>query len=161
MRLAPIWPGLYLALALSYATAGIGGALTDLGPWYQALRQPEWKPPDLWFGPIWTTIFTLAAVSAWHAWHAAAWPAQQRRVVWLFVFNALCNVAWSALFFALQRPDWAMWEWGLLWLSVASLVVGLWPISKLAALLNLPYLMWVSVAGALNWANVVMNGPFV
>jgi len=161
MRLAPIWPGLYLALALSYATAGIGGALTDLGPWYQALRQPEWKPPDIWFGPIWTTIFTLAAVSAWLAWHAAAWPAQQRRVVWLFVFNALCSVAWSALFFALQRPDWAMWEWGVLWLSVASLVAGLWPISKLAALLNLPYLIWVSVAGALNWANVVMNGPFV
>ena len=115
------WRTLIWALALSYATAGIGGVLTDLGPWYQALKQPEWKPADLWFGPIWTTIFTLAAISVWLAWHEAKWPAQQRRVVVLFVVNAVCNVGWSALFFALKRPDWAMWEWGVLWLSVASL----------------------------------------
>ena len=161
MRMPPLWPGLFMALGLSYLTAGIGGALTDLGPWYQALKQPEWKPADLWFGPIWTTIFTLAAISVWLAWHEAKWPAQQRRVVALFVVNAVCNVGWSALFFALKRPDWAMWEWGVLWLSVASLLVGLWPISKTSALLNAPYLTWVTIAGALNWANIELNGPFV
>ena len=160
MKRPALWPGLWLSLALSYLTAGIGGALTDLGPWYQALRQPDWKPPDLWFGPIWTTIFTLAAVSGWLAWHAASHPAQRRWVLGLFAFNALCNIGWSALFFALQRPDWALWEWGVLWLSVAALIVGLWPLSRTAALLHIPYLIWVSVAGALNQANVALNGPF-
>ena len=155
-----LWPGLWLSLALSYLTAGIGGALTDLGPWYQALRQPDWKPPDLWFGPIWTLIFTLAAVSAWLAWHAARAGAPRRRVLVLFAFNAACNIGWSALFFALQRPDWALWEWSLLWLSVLALIVGLWRVSRLAALLNTPYLVWVSIAGALNAANVSLNGPF-
>lgn len=154
------WRPLIVALFASYLTAGIGGAFTDLGPWYQALVQPDWKPPDLAFGPIWTLIFTLAAVSAAMAWQASEYPWERRRIVLLFVVNALLNVAWSALFFTLKRPDWALMEWGLLWLSVMSLVVGLWPISRIAALLNLPYLIWVSIAGWLNLANVTLNAPF-
>lgn len=154
------WRPLVVALIISYAVAGLGGALTDLGPWYQALQQPDWKPPDWAFGPIWTSIFTLAAISAAWAWQRSVGAAQRRRVVLLFGVNAVLNVAWSALFFALKRPDWAMLEWGLLWLSVASLVLGLWRISRGAAWLNLPYWVWVSIAGALNQANVALNGPF-
>ena len=160
MNLPPRWPSLWVALAISYGVAGLGGALTDIGPWYLALKQPDWKPPDLWFGPIWSTLFTLTAISAWLAWHAAAWPHLRRRVVLLFAFNALCNVAWSALFFTLRRPDWALIEWGLLWLSVLALVLGLWRVSRAAACLNVPYLAWVSLAGLLNWQNIVLNGPF-
>lgn len=154
------WRPLLVALSASYLTAGIGGALTDLGPWYQALIQPDWKPPDLAFGPIWTLIFTLAAVSAAMAWKACEFDWERRRVVVLFIVNAALNVAWSALFFTLKRPDWALMEWGLLWLSVMALLVGLWPISRVAGLLNLPYLVWVSVAGWLNLANVMLNAPF-
>ncbi len=160
MTLPRRWPSLWVALAISYAVAGVGGALTDIGPWYLALKQPDWKPPDLWFGPIWTTLFTLAAISGWLAWHAAQWPHHRRRVVLLFAINAVFNVGWSALFFALKRPDWAMVEWGFLWASIVLLIVGLWRVSRPAALLNLPYLAWVSLAGLLNWQNVLMNGPF-
>jgi benzodiazapine receptor len=160
MNLPPRWPSLWVALAISYGVAGLGGALTDIGPWYLALKQPDWKPPDVWFGPIWSTLFTLTAISAWLAWHAAPWPHLRRRVVLLFTFNALCNVAWSALFFALKRPDWALIEWGLLWLSVLALVLGLWRVSRASACLNVPYLAWVSLAGLLNWQNIVLNGPF-
>lgn len=154
------WRPFIVALVISYAVAGLGGALTDLGPWYQALRQPDWKPPDWAFGPIWTSIFTLAAISAAWAWQCSQDAVQRRRVVLLFGVNAVLNVAWSALFFALQRPDWAMIEWFALWLSVASLVLGLWRISRGAAWLNLPYWLWVSIAGALNQANVALNSPF-
>ena len=160
MTLPPRWPSLWVALAISYAVAGVGGALTDIGPWYLGLQQPGWKPPDLWFGPIWTTIFTLAAISGWLAWHAVPWPHARRRVVLLFAANAFFNVLWSALFFTLKRPDWTMFEWGFLWLSIVALIVGLWRVSRPAALLNLPYLAWVSTAGLLNWQNVVLNGPF-
>jgi benzodiazapine receptor len=160
MRAPRDWRSLIWALALSYATAGLGGALTDLGPWYQGLKQPDWKPPDMWFGPIWSTIFTLVAISAWWAWHDSVSPVQRQRIGLLFGLNAVLNVAWSALFFTLQRPDWSMVEWAALWLSVGSLVVFVWPISRRAALLNLPYWCWVSIAGGLNWENVVLNGPF-
>ena len=152
---------LTLALALSYATAGLGAALTDLGPWYFALRQPEWKPPDPAFGVIWTTIFTLCAISAWLAWQAANTQALRRRVLVLFAANALLNVVWSALYFKLQRPDWALLEVVFLWLSILALMVGLWRISRRASVLLVPYCVWVSIAAVLNLETVRLNGPFV
>lgn len=149
-----------VAFVLSYATAGIGGALTELGPWYYALRQPGWKPPDAAFGVVWTTIFTLCAISGALAWRAADTPALRRRVSVLFGANALLNIFWSALYFKLQRPDWALIEVVLLWLSIVALVVGLWRLSRLASALLLPYLAWVTVASFLNLATVQLNGPF-
>ena len=159
MNTAPFRP-LMWALVLSYATAGIGGALTELGPWYYALRQPGWKPPDAAFGVIWTTIFTLCAISGWLAWRAAAAPALRRRVGLLFGANAGLNIVWSALYFKLQRPDWALIEVVFLWPSIAALIVGLWRLSRLASALLLPYLAWVTVAAFLNLATVQLNGPF-
>ena len=149
-----------LALVLSYGTAGMGGALTELGPWYYALRHPDWKPPDAAFGVIWSTIFTLCAVSGTLAWRAASTGALRRRVLLLFGSNAVLNVLWSLLYFKLHRPDWALVEVLFLWLSIAALIVGLWRISRWASALLLPYLVWVSIATALNWATVQLNGPF-
>ena len=149
-----------IALALSYLTAAIGAALTELGPWYFALQQPAWKPPDAAFGIIWSTIFTLTAISAARAWLHAADQHARARVWLLFLVNAALNMLWSALYFKWQRPDWALYEWGLLWLSVLALVVYFWPRKRWVAYLNLPYLVWVSLAGALNLATIELNGPF-
>jgi len=151
---------LVLAFVLSYATAGIGGALTELGPWYFALRHPSWKPPDAAFGIIWSTIFTLCAISGWLAWQAADSPQLRRRVAVLFAANALLNMLWSALYFKLQRPDWALFEVVFLWLSILALMVGLWRLSRWASLLLVPYGVWVGIAALLNLQTVGLNGPF-
>ncbi len=149
-----------VALVLSYATAGIGGALTEIGPWYYALKQPAWKPPDAAFGVIWSLIFTLCAISGALAWRAAETARLRRRVLVLLGSNAVLNIVWSALYFKLHRPDWALIEVVFLWLSIAALIVGLWRISRWASALLVPYLVWVSIASALNLATVQLNGPF-
>jgi tryptophan-rich sensory protein len=64
------------------------------------------------------------------------------------------------LFFRLQRPDWALIEVPFLWASVLALMVGLWPIDQFAALLILPYLLWVTFASTLNWGVVRLNPAF-
>ena len=148
------------AFVLSYATAGIGGALTELGPWYFSLQHPAWKPPDAAFGVIWTTLFTLGAISGWLAWQAADTAALRRRLVALFAVNALLNILWSALYFKLQRPDWALFEVVFLWLSIVALIVGLWRLSRWASGLLLGYAVWVGIAAVLNWQTVQLNGPF-
>jgi benzodiazapine receptor len=151
---------LLVAFVLSYTTAGIGAALTELGPWYLALRHPAWKPPDAAFGVIWSTIFTLCAISGWLAWQAADTHALRRRVLVLFGANALLNILWSALYFKLQRPDWALFELVFLWLSILAMVIGLWRLSRWASLLLVTYWVWVSIAAVLNVQTVLLNGPF-
>lgn len=154
------WKGLLLAGVISFGTAGLGGAVTDLGPWYQNLQQPAWKPPDWAFGPIWTSLFSLMAFSGWWSWRMTPDPVRRRQTLWLWGLNGSLNFGWSLLFFKLQRPDWALMEWGVLWLSVAALILAMRRDSPLAAWLQVPYLLWVSVAGLLNHAVIQLNGPF-
>lgn len=146
--------------------AVLGGTLTDLGPWYQSLRQPGWKPPDILFGPAWTVIYACCIAAFVIGWRRAASLEEQRRramrdwLIGLFALNGFFNVAWSLLFFRLRRPDWAGIEVAALWLSIGVLIVFLWRVSRTSSLLLLPYLVWVSFAAALTWAVTRMNGPF-
>jgi tryptophan-rich sensory protein len=147
----------FLIAAGCWTIVAVAGAvLTELGPWYHALRMPAWKPPDWAFGPVWTTIFLLASVSAALVWRDAS-PTAFVLIVTLFVVNSLLNIAWSALFFKLQRPDWALIEVAFLWLSIAALIVAIWPVNRLASLLLVPYLVWVSIASALTYSIVRLN----
>lgn len=149
-----------VAFALVSAVAGLGGALTDLGPWYFSLLQPAWKPPDTLFGIAWTGIFICIGVAGVVAWRKARTASDRRRLGWALGLNAVLNVGWSALFFGLQRPDWALIEVVLLWLSILFLVATMSSYSRTASALMVPYLLWVSAAGFLNAAVVQLNGPF-
>lgn len=149
---------LLAAGAVATLTLFIGGISTRIGSWYYALRKPAWNPPNWLFGPMWTLIGVLATWSAAAAWVSA--PEAHARILWLFGINAICHAAWSPLFFTLQRPDWSLAEVPLLWLSILALIIGLAPLSTLAAWLLAPYLAWVTVAAALNLAIVRLNAPF-
>ena len=157
--LARLRPILVAALA-ALAVAAIGGTMTVLGPWYHGLTKPSWQPPDAAFGVIWTVIFALAAASGVTAWRAAPGRSTREWIVGLFALNGSLNVFWSLLFFRLRRPDWALVEVAGLWLSIAILIVFMGRFSRTASLLLAPYLVWVSVASALNFEVVRLNGPF-
>ena len=154
-----VLPAAIAAVAASF-TAAVGATITDIGPWYQALAQPDWAPPNWLFGPAWTLIFMLCTFSGTTAWLAARSTAAFEAIIGLFALNGILNLLWSFLFFRLHRPDYAGLEVGILWSSIAALIVVLWRISRPAALLLLPYLAWVSFAGLLNRAIVELNGPF-
>jgi benzodiazapine receptor len=126
--------GLVAAIAVC-AVAGLGTLGTDLGPWYQGLRQPAWKPPDLWFGPAWTLVFSLIGWAAARAWLRARDAAERTRLLWA----------------------WAQFEVLPFWLSIIGLIVLVRRTDKSAAALLLPYLAWVTFAAALNHAVVRLN----
>ncbi len=146
-----------VAAGVALFTAMLGGLATDLSPWYYALRQPPWKPPDWLFGPAWTLIYTLTAAAAVLAWEACPATARRRWLVLAFVANAVLNIAWSWLFFSLRRPDWARIEVVVLLASVALLVVMAGRQRRLAGWLLVPYLFWTGFAGWLNCAVVRLN----
>ncbi len=95
----PDWTAIAVAAAAALVLAFAGGALTDVGAWYQGLRKPSWQPPNWVFAPVWTTIFVLAAWAAVAAWHLAPDSAARTLLVTLYVINGILNVAWSLLFF--------------------------------------------------------------
>jgi tryptophan-rich sensory protein len=154
------WDAVIIAAVAAIVVAAVGGTLTDLGPWYQSLREPAWKPPDAAFGPIWTVIFACAVVSGVTGWQNEPTAAGRQRIVGLFAINGLLNLLWSLMFFQVKRPDLALVEVAALWLSILVLMVVLYRRSARASALLLPYLIWVSIASALNYEVVVLNGPF-
>lgn len=149
-----------LAAFAAFAVAMLGMTITDLGPWYRSLEQPAWAPADPVYGAAWTLIFALAAASGVLAWRSAPSRRYVETVIGLFALNGFLNILWSLLFFRAHRPDWALGELTILWLSVVLLMVVIGRQSRAAALLLLPYLLWVSFAGWLNWEIVRLNGPF-
>lgn len=148
------------AIFWGIAVAVAGARLTDLSPWYFALKRPSWQPSDWLFGPVWTVILTLASISLYLSWRNAPDTGSRVMIAALFVANGIANVVWSPLFFKLRRPDWALWEVPLLWLSILLPIVLLYPISRTASLLLVPYLAWVSFAAFLNLTIVRLNRPF-
>lgn len=154
------WTPVLAAAAAAIGVAGLGALMTDLGPWYQSLRQPSWKPPDWLFGPGWTLIFAFAAMAGVTAWRQAPNRASREWLLVLFALNGFLNILWSLLFFRLQRPDWALAEVGFFWLSILLLILVVSRYSKASSALLLPYLAWVTFAAALNLAVVQLNGPF-
>ena len=146
---------------VAVVVAVAGGVLTEIGPWYRGLRKPSWQPPDWAFGPVWTVILVLAAISAALAWEAAGGTGARSAVLAVLVVNSVLNIAWSGIFFKMKRPDWALIEVALLWVSIVALIVVLGAQSTTAGLLMVPYLVRVSIASFLNYRIVQMNKPFV
>jgi benzodiazapine receptor len=151
-----------IAAAAASATfvAALGALVTDLGPWYFRLRKPSWQPPDWLFGPAWTLIFALSALAGVFYWRSCADRDRRLQILAAFALNAFLNTFWSLLFFRLKRPDWALDEVGFLWLSILLLIVLLGRVSRGAAWLLSPYLLWVTFAAYLNWTIVRLNEGF-
>lgn len=149
-----------VAAAAALFVAVLGALTTDIGPWYASLKQPAWKPPDAAFGPIWTTIFALAAAAGVIGWRRAPARAQRELMLALFALNGFLNTLWSLFYFRLHRPDWSLYEVPFLWLSVLALIVLLWRFARPSSWLLVPYLVWVTIAAVLNAGTVQLNGPF-
>lgn len=159
MTRAGIFP-IVIAASLALVTAVVGGSITVLDDWYYSLHQPAWAPPDYMFGIIWTAIFAMIAVSGVLAWEKARTRREVEVILGLFALNGFLNLGWSFLFFRMHRPDLAFYELLALWTSIVVLIVICRRFSIWSALLLVPYLIWVTTAGALNFQVIQFNGPF-
>ncbi len=143
----------WVIFVLLVIIAGTSGAVFKPGSWYESLDKPGWTPPDWAFPVVWTVLYVLIAWAGVLIWEGQgvglaliAWVLQ-----WIF------NTAWSWLFFGRRRMDLAFLDVSLLWLSVVLFIVSAWPVSRLAAILFIPYLAWVTTAAWLNRVVWRMN----
>ena len=136
--------------------AAAGGAMFPPGEWYASLHKPSWNPPGWIFGPVWTTLYALMAIAAWLVWKRGGF-AVQRRPLSLYLVQLVLNAAWTPLFFGLQKPWIAAGEMVLLWIAIVLTMIAFFRVQRLAGLLFLPYLLWVSFALFLNITLARLN----
>lgn len=115
--------------------------------------QAELTPPNWLFGPVWTALYVMIAIAGWLVWRDA--PAGAAICLW--GAQLAVNFCWSALFFDMRRMDLAFYDVVLLWLLIVAFIVIAAQISLTAAVLFVPYLIWVTIAGTLNWTVWRMN----
>lgn len=152
------WNYLFIVLAVVLVSV-LGSLVTETGmSWYDNLNQPLLTPPDFVFGLAWTVIYIFVALSVIIFWNKAL-PRDIRFwfTIWLLVLNGVLNVLWSFLFFGEHLPGASLVCLVGIWLSLVGLVYLMWSSVKKSAYLLLPYLLWVTFAGYLNYSIWILN----
>ena len=140
----------FIALVIAAASSG---ALFMPGAWYASLNKPSWTPPDWLFPIAWTVLYLMIAIAGWLAWRAGGFG--QAVIIW--GIGLLLNALWSYFMFGRQDIVTALVDVTALWLATAAFIWSTWNLEPRAAYIFLPYLAWVSFAGALNFAVWQMN----
>jgi benzodiazapine receptor len=141
-------------------TAGIiGSAFTfsSIPNWYAHLNKASFNPPNWVFGPVWLTLYTLMGIAAFLIWEKRKTNKQTKIALNMFIFQLILNSLWSIVFFGAHQIFFGLVIIVVLWLAILATIVKFRPISKVAAFLLLPYLLWVSVATSLNYFVFILN----
>ncbi|MFO7956371.1 MAG: TspO/MBR family protein [Candidatus Brocadiia bacterium] len=150
--------GAIVFVVLVFAVAAAGSLATgrSVEGWYDQLAKPSWTPPGWLFGPVWTVLYLMMAAAAWAVWWRKGLRGA-RLPLGLWLGQLLLNGAWSVIFFGLHQPGWALAELVVLWGAILATLVAFWRVVPVAGWLMLPYQLWVTFAGALNFAIWRLN----
>jgi translocator protein len=129
----------------------------SLGNWYADLNKPFFNPPNWIFGPVWTTLYITMGISAYLVWQKDINSKAVRIVLACFIVQLFLNAIWTPLFFGLHSPLLGLIDIVLLLNAIIVTIVAFFQISRIAALLLVPYLAWVSFATVLNAAIYLLN----
>jgi tryptophan-rich sensory protein len=129
----------------------------SLNNWYANLNKPSFNPPNWIFGPVWTTLYILMGIAVFLVWQKGLDNIFVRLAIICFIIQLTLNAAWTPLFFGLRSPLAGLVDIILL-LSAINLTTLLFlRISKPAAVLLVPYMLWVLFATILNASIFLMN----
>ncbi len=136
--------------------AGASGAVVTDASWYLALDRPSWAPPGWVFGPVWISLYTMMGVAAWLVWRSNA-PSRRSALAW-FAVQLVLNAAWTPVFFGARSLGGGLIVIVTLVIAIIATIAAYRRVSRAAAVLMIPYLLWVSFATALNAALWLRSG---
>jgi len=151
---------MFLASILVCQGAGVLGSVFTapaIPTWYADLKKPSFNPPDWVFAPVWTTLFLLMGISLYLVWSKETPGKSKKAAVAAFAIQLSLNSLWSFLFFGLHAPLFGLLEIVVLWFFILLTLLLFYRLSRPAAFLLLPYLLWVSFATVLNYALFALN----
>ncbi|MCB0195238.1 MAG: tryptophan-rich sensory protein [Anaerolineae bacterium] len=147
-----------LGLPLAAGAAGAVATSQSLTSWYKRLKKPTWNPPSAIFGPVWTTLYLMMGLASWLVWTRR--DEQETEVHGALRWYGIqlgFNTLWSFIFFGLRRPDLALFDIAALWGTLLATIISFKRVRQVAALLLIPYFLWVSFASLLNTAIWWLN----
>lgn len=144
---------LFLTYLAACGAAAASGAMIQPGAWYDSLKKPVWTPPDWVFPVAWTTLYFLISLAGMRL----AQSPDSGQALALWSLQIALNTLWTPIYFGLHRIRAAMVVMVCLWLAVALSTWTFFGVDIWAGILFLPYLLWVTIAGALNFSTMRLN----
>ncbi|MFC1603770.1 TspO/MBR family protein [Planctomycetota bacterium] len=150
---------LVCSVSVCLLTGFLGSFVTmdSVTTWYTDLSRPSFTPPDWSFGLVWPILYIIMGISAFLIWNRGINKRPVKAALRLFILQLVLNGLWTPIFFGLHMIAFALVEIILLWVAILMTILAFRKISKLASLLLLPYILWVSFAVALNAAFWFLN----
>lgn len=151
---------IFIASIVICQMAGIIGSIFTtpaIPTWYANINKPTFRPPNWVFAPVWTTLFLLMGIALFLIWRKGLDKKENRIAFSIFIFQLILNTLWSVLFFGLESPFAAFIEIIFLWAAILASIILFFRVSKIAAYLLIPYILWVSFASFLNFTIWRLN----
>lgn len=154
-----LWLKILLCILVVNLLGGAGAFFTmdSLKDWYPSLAKPPGVPPNSVFGPVWTALYAMMGTSFALVWHRVPSGPSKRAALRTFLAQFLLNFAWTPLFFGAHLTGVALVVIVALWIMILLTILKFRSLDRLAALLLVPYLIWVSYATYLNAGYLVLN----
>lgn len=140
--------------------AGFLGSLfmtNSLDTWYASIKKPPFNPPDWIFAPVWTALYIMMGISAFLVWQRGLKTAEVRYALMVFMAQLILNLLWTPAFFGAHSPLLGLMVIIPLWCAILYTIILFYGISKVSAVILIPYLAWVSFAVLLNAALFYLN----
>ena len=164
MEVAPTMKKRIVYIAISVLVCLVIGFLSSIATqssvndWYVTLSKPSFTPPNYLFAPVWTALYIMMGIAAGLVWSKGYHHVWVKTALYHFVFQLLLNALWSIVFFGLKNPFGGMIVILALLTMIILTIKWFGVISKPAALLMVPYVLWVAFASALNYKIWELNG---
>lgn len=150
---------LILSIVACQGAGSLGSIFTNMSvsTWYPTLIKPWFTPPAGVIPAVWILLFTLMGVSLFLVWREGVNRPEVKLAIDIFAAQLVVNILWSAAFFGMRSPIAGLVVIIVLWIMILLTVFKFWPVSRNAALLLVPYIIWVSFAAYLNYSLLMLN----
>lgn len=151
-----------ICIVICLSLGGLSGYATvsEIKNWYLTLNKPSFNPPNWLFGPAWSTLYTLMGIAfalIWDKLEKAKLKIFTSRAVLFFIIQFILNLAWSSIFFSLHLVGFALFEMLILWVFILLTIIEFYRINRVAGILLVPYILWVSFATLLTGSILYLN----
>lgn len=151
-----------LTLLIFIITAQLAGVIGSfftapkIETWYASLEGPSFAPPNWLFAPAWITLYFLMGIASFLVWQKRQFP-RARSALYFYLGQLLFNILWSIVFFGMQSPFLGFLVIIVLWFLIVITLIKFCKTEKIAGLLFVPYILWVSFAAVLNFSIWQLN----